>query len=87
MTDNEYKEKMDTLTQSLSIAFTVGSVVTDEDIAHMEKTISLAESVGFIFVKPLEHAEKMENLKPQKEVIRLHKALRQFFAEIGNPNE
>ena len=81
MTDNEYKEKMDMLVHGLQIGTMTGLSVTNEDLKVMQKTISIANSAGFLFVKPFDLGETDKQLKRQQKVIDIHRQLRELFDE------
>ena len=70
MTNSEYEAKMHTIMTALRVFYELASVVTDDEMAHIEQTIERADSVGFLFVVPMDFPAAMERVRQQREILK-----------------
>ena len=82
MTEDQYKAKMDSITQSLAMVGLMTTDVTDEDLATIEKTLSLAEGVGFLYATTFTFDQQRKNIELQRKSLRAYRAVRTFLEEV-----
>lgn len=78
MTDAQYKSKMDTVVQALNLCAGVLDSLTDEDLNLMFATLARAESVGHLFVIPIDYHASMERVQQQREALNVAVQVRKW---------
>ena len=73
-----YRIKMDEIIKALNCAFQSTINIDKKTLMTMEDTILRGESVGFLFVKPLDHGLIQEKLRIQRDAIDLIHKIRKF---------
>ena len=83
MTDDEYTTNMlviqrafETMTKGLN------AIVSDEQLDVMRKTVSLADTMSFVMVKPLDYAKTTLSLKKQGKMLEMLAIMREDMREI-----
>ncbi len=82
MDNEDYRRNFDTLTMSTRSFLLLSGMITDEELAQMAQTVSLAEGVGH-FMDPTawRTAEADGRLVRQKALIEAHQAFRAAVAK------
>lgn len=84
MTDDEYRLCLDLITTQFR-EFHLGlAAITDEQLDTIEKTLNMSDSIGFMFVPPLEYQQSMKNIDDQRKLITLVREVRDTVDKMRN---
>lgn len=75
MTDDEYRDAMDILTNQVR-------VISMLPLEIMLETVERAESVGYLFVAPMDYTTGLDNLRDQKKILRAALGAKKAVEEI-----
>lgn len=80
MTDEEYREQMDLVVAQSRMLSLV-------DVDTLLAVVTRAESVGHLFVSPMEYQRALPNLRDQRKLLTAVKGVQQAVIEIGGPRD
>ena len=87
MTDDEYKAKMDSIVQSLAMVGMMTTDITDADLDTMRETLSLVDSVGFMFATTFTFDEQRKRVDDQKAALAAFRTVRGFLKDMEGSHD
>ena len=85
LTAAEFESHMNTVIAGLRLAHQVTQVLSDEDLAALDRTIRNADNMAFLLVPPLQFGKANDNLDHQRGALAVLRKLRAYVASLPAP--